>query len=425
MDFGVYIKKLKDPIIFGTFIVTIGIFVSTIFSYLLQLYMGRLLTVSEYGSFNTLFALVNILSIPGAVLSTSLVKLASELKSEKNFDKLTHLFVKLSIYTSLFSVVMASLIYVLRGQLASYLNFSDTSSFLPFGLYLGLNFLSLIPLAYLQGLLRFKAYSFVMVSGGIARFVFPLALVLMGMSIQGVFIGQAVACILTYTISVLFLKSNLTSFNKSSLKVYYNRLLSFSVAVFFVSFGMTLLNNIDIIIVKKFFAEDIVGYYTGAVTVSKILLFGTSTVAVVMFPQISATFSAGQSIKNKFKMFLATQVLIVLGGTAVFMAFPKLITTLMFGNNFLPSVKYIPYYSAFVCLYVLVNFMTMYFLAIKKTKVMYIQLAAVTVQLALLAFLHRSLYEVIFVNTGVTFAMLLLLAVLYFTYARKNPAKFL
>jgi len=83
---------LKDVVFLGTLIVTIGSFAGAFFSYLLQFILARYLSVQDYGTFNALLSLFYIVGVPATVLSTSLIKLISRLKSADAFDKITQLF---------------------------------------------------------------------------------------------------------------------------------------------------------------------------------------------------------------------------------------------------------------------------------------------------------------------------------------------
>ncbi len=405
----------KDSVLTGTLIVTVGIFIGSFFSYLLQFVLGRLLTVSDYGTFNALLAIANIVGVPGIVFTTSIIKISAELKAKEQYNKLTHIYWKLSWLTLLFGLSLFLIFSIFNRQLSENLNFSDTFIMIPFGVYIGLSFLMTVPFAYLQGLLKFKAYAFSNILGGIIRFGAPVILVILGFGVRGVFYGLAISFLLIYLFSTLILKKDFINYEKEKVNHIFKRILLFSLPVLLINLGMMLLNNIDIILVKRFFSESIAGYYAGTVTIGKILLFGAGTVAVVMFPQISSDCSKGVDYSKKFKNFLLLQLLLVAGGTAIFALFPRLITLVLFGSKFLPSVDMLPQFSIFVALYVLINFMIMYFLAIGKTKVYLFQLPAIAAQYLLIVLFHNSLSQVIWINIAVA-AFLLAAVLLYYVY---------
>jgi O-antigen/teichoic acid export membrane protein len=410
------IKRLKsmskNVAVTGTIIVTLGSFIASGFSYLLQFALGRLLTVPDYGTYNALLSVTNIAGVPAMVLITSLVKLTSELKAKDSFDKLTHIFWKFSAIMVALGFVVFALLSLLKEPLARYMNITESYLFMYLGLVIGISFLMSVPYAYLQGLLRFKAFAFSKMMGGFLRLVIPVSVVLLGYGLGGVFMGIAVAALITYTIGILLLKKNFRKYGNDDLSPYYRKVMTFGVSVLFVNLGLMLMNNLDLILVKKYFSEDIAGFYAGTVTVSKVLLFGAGTVAIVMFPQISELYAKGENYVKRLKIFFTLQLVLVTGGILFFTLFAELITRIMFGEKFMPSVEYIPLFTVFIGLYVLINFMILFFLAIGKTKVFLLQIPAVILQFILITLFHNNLYEVIKINIFV--ALLLLVGILFY-----------
>ena len=288
-----------------------------------------------------------------------------------------------------------------------------------FGIFIGIPFFGVVPMAYLQGLLRYKGYSFSVAINGVIRFTIPIVLVYMGYQLRGAYSGMIISGILAYIIALFILKKNLTSIVKSDIKPYYKKILEFSLPVFFIQFGMLALNNVDIILVKRFFDGETAGYYAGTVTLGKIFLFGASMLVTVMFPQISSLYAKGEDYSKRFRQFLSLQIFIVIVGVAAFYLLPNLITLVFFGDKFLNSVQYLPRFSIFIGLYVITNFMVMFLLAIEKTKVFVFLVPAVLYQFILINTYHSSLYQIININIYVSL-VLLLFVWLYFELERKT-----
>jgi hypothetical protein len=111
------------------------------------------------------------------------------------------------------------------------------------------------------------------------------------------------------------------------------------------------------------------------------------------------------------------QVLALLVGLVPFVMFPGFIVELLFGKAFLPAVPYVPFFSVFMCIYVLINFMVTFFLAINETSVVYFQIPAVILQVVLLNIntFNENIYKVIYTNI---FVSVLLLASLFVNFSR-------
>jgi len=372
-------NTFKDNILSGTAIVTLGVLISSVFSYLLQFALARLLTVSDYGTFNTLLSYYSIFTIPVTVVSLSLVKVSSELKVEERFDKLTQLF---------WSLVFISLAI---GSIIS---------------------------SYLQGLLRFKGFAFFAILGSFLRLMIPVIFVYFGLKVLGVYLGMAIAVIITFIFSILILKKNFKPYRALNVNPEFKRLLKLSGSVFFINLGLLTLNNVDIILVKKYFEGDIAGYYSSMVTVGKVLLFGASAVTIVMFPQITQLYNSGKHVLATFRKFFLIQLLVVFVGVIVFSVGSGFIVNLLFGPSFLPAVVYLPKYSLFVGLYVLINFMVLFLLSVNRSKIFILQIPISVIQFVLLVVFHESISTVIDINIVVS--VLLLLGIGVYFHRHRN-----
>jgi O-antigen/teichoic acid export membrane protein len=403
----------------GTIIVTVGTFLGSFFSYLLQFFLGRMLSVEDYGTFNALLSLSYLIWVPSGVLTTSLIKTVSGLLAESDFRRITALFWRVFGFAFVFGLLFFNVIYLLRGVIAGYLNIPDPQVVIYFGIFIATSFISIAPTSYLQGLLRYKAYAFYIANNNFLRWVVPSALVYFGYSLFGVFVGIALAAVLSFFVGVSLLKKNFEKVEKVDLSPQVKGLLYFGLPVVFVNFGMMFLNNIDMLLVKRFFEPELAGYYAGTVTLGKILLFGAGAVTVVMFPKISNLYTQGKDYFGQFKNLLMIQLFMVFVGVSVFSVFPGFLTHAFFGERFSHSVEYLPRFVIFIGIYVLINFMVMFFLAIEKVWVSLFLIPMIIAQYILISFHHDTLYEVMNINIVVS-CILYLSLFLYFLNVRKG-----
>lgn len=407
----------KNEVLQGTVIVTLSILVGSVFSYFLQIFLARNLSLKEYGEFSALLSLTYIFAIPSTSLSSSIIKLVSELKAQEKFGVLSQLFFKLSFYLLICGFLIFLSITLIRVPIASYLNITTHSFITAFAFNIACSFFAVISASYLQGLLRFKEFSFINILSAFLRLLFPVILITLGFSVGGAYVGIGISMILSYFVGILFLINDLKNISNEEIDSHLKKLLKFSAVSLFMTLGMTLINNIDVVLVKHFFSEESSGLYSAVVTVGKVLLFGSSTVSIVMFPRISEAFTKGEVIKKKFTQFLYIQLIPILCGGLTFFLFPNLIIKTLFGEKFLQASPYLPLFSIFIGIYVLINFFLLFFLAIGKTGVFLFQIPVLILQFTLINIYHGSLYNVIFVNIIVSVLLLCILLVYYKVYA--------
>lgn len=393
---GALIQKVKsNQYLIGTVYIGAGSIFAAIFSYLLQFVFGRILSVADFGSFNALISLTYLVGVPAGVFGVSLVKYVSELSSKQDTKKLTALYWKLLVLSLLLGVGISLIIFLLRSGISEQLKIYDNNAITAYAILMGLSFVGAIPSSYLQGLLRYRAFAFFNVTSSFYRFALSALAVLFGFELAGAFGGMFVAGLLAIITAFFILRKNLTVFENISLVDDYKKLVAFSLPVMFVNFGLMLLNNIDLILVKKYFEPETAGYYAGTVTLGKIFLFGAGAVSTVMFPTISSLAARGLNYSRAFFKFLSLQLVLVAGGLVIFSVFPSFLTRLFFGERFMNSVEYLPMFSLFIGLYIVINFLILFFLAVSRTSVFLLLLPGLIVQYLLINSNHMTLYDII------------------------------
>ncbi len=148
----------RNPTLTGTFFVTVGVFIGNVFSYLLQIGLGHLLSIEDFGVFNTFLSLLVIFGIPAGAISVAVIKKVSEYLAKNDLYTLTKLFWSLTKYSFASGLILTTIFLLLSKQVAGYLNIPRDGVIIAFAGVLAFSFINVAPLAYLQGLLRFKAY---------------------------------------------------------------------------------------------------------------------------------------------------------------------------------------------------------------------------------------------------------------------------
>ncbi|KKT45327.1 MAG: Capsular polysaccharide biosynthesis protein [candidate division WWE3 bacterium GW2011_GWA2_44_16] len=355
----------------GTLIVSIGTFAGSLFSYILQVALGRSLTIGDFGTFSTLLSLSIIFTLPGSAISTALVKSVSHYMAKDNYAVITRLFYQATLCSFVMGSLLALGFIVFIKPAMAYLNIKD--------------------------------------SGLIYLFA--------GLRLPGVFLGMTLAILAGYIIGELLLHrdflpkpdqtENMLAVGKS--------IVLFSVPALISILSLNLLNNIDVILVKHFFSDHDTGVYSGALTMAKVLLFGAGSVQIVMFPQVANAFAKGDNYISKFLKFLALQLVLLTCGLLVYLVFPSYINQIMFMGKYTSSVPLLPLFATFVALYVLANFFVLFFLALAKTKPAFFLIPWVALQVLLIYTFDHTLENVLKVNVLAAFMSLATL-VGYFVY---------
>ena len=195
---------------------------------------------------------------------------------------------------------------------------------------LGLGMLFYIPLGVrrggMQGTCQFLRLSLNLAAEAFMKLVAAMALVLSGVGVLG-----AVGAI-SFSVFAAFLLPAGDAKLRQKPDIYEpgSFLESIQAIIFFI--GQVIINNVDILMVKHYFAPDAAGIYAAVALVGRLLYFATWSVTSAMFP-----ISAGAA-ESDSRRVLVVPLLFVAGLSTVFViflsSFPGLVIRTLFGSDF-------------------------------------------------------------------------------------------
>jgi O-antigen/teichoic acid export membrane protein len=196
--------------------------------------------------------------------------------------------------------------------------------------------------------------------------------------------------------------------------------------VFFI--GQVIINNIDILLVKHYFASDPAGIYAAISQIGRLLYFASwFGVVNAMFP---VTAAAGVGEKNggvdqKTKAHgIGLPLMLVLGLSLLFIAiaaiFPHMIMGVIFGSRFIDIGWLLALYAAATGLYSLSVVFIAYEMSRRIANTGWLQLMFSGALVLGIALFHGSLREVIMVRIAL---MALMLAMVALPFLRKHNQK--
>ncbi len=400
---------------FDTVFVTGALFGVGFFSYLLQLLLGRFLTVEGFGDFTALLSLVTIISFCSNVIGMALVKLFSELYADKKISTLTNLFLKVLLVSVIAGIVLALTTVVFQKPIHDYLNISSTNVILFFALDFVLTFGLMYVATFLQATSRFIFFSLYLVIGSIFRLLFPVLFLIFvkndpSMVFFGFFIAQALSVVTGFVavkLSNVASEPSESTYVKGDSRAHFKKLLTEIIPIAVITGVMALLSNYDMILVKHFFDAYNAGIYAGTLTLGKIILFGAGSVATVMYPRVVSSKKDKTLLTKLVKQFTVIQVVFILIPLALYVFFPRAITTLFFGDKYISSVPFLPVYASFIGFWVLINYMLTLFIALDIKKIAFFVPLFFIAQYIGITFFHANLHQVVWVNfsVGLAFAL--------------------
>ena len=107
-------------------------------------------------------------------------------------------------------------------------------------------------------------------------------------------------------------------------------------------------------------------------------------------------------------------------GLGFFITFPKAITIFLFGESFKQASVLVPLFSIFIGLYIMINFLSMFFLAINRSRIYTFLIAGVVAQYLFTVLKHQSLEQVITINIFVSLIVVVAMVFYYYLTVRSK-----
>jgi len=147
----------------------------------------------------------------------------------------------------------------------------------------------------------------------------------------------------------------------------------------------------------------------------RIIFYGTSPIAAVMFPLVSKSYAKGGNYKKIFFLSIFLTFLLIVALVILYWLFPNLVLQLLYGDKFLEGAPYLVWFGIFIGLFTISSLFLNYFLSKGTTRVVYIALVAAIIQIIGIYLFHKDILQVVLVSIWVSLILLISLLI-YFWY---------
>ena len=411
----------KHPLIIGSTFLFAGSLAASLLNYLFNLAMGRLLSVSDYGTFASLISVFTIFSIFSATIIMVFSKFSAVLMARKKEVAIGSLLITGNMWVGAIAIVVSGVLALFSLQIANFLNISSPIYILLTVASIFVSFLTGVAGGILQGLLRFATFSIVNISSSVVKLVLGIILVYFGGKVLGAIVAFLLSILSSYIFSFLALLKFLKIKTKNKFTLYslHNKAYAYALPVFLSSIGITAFISLDIILVKHYFNSILAGQYAALSLMGRAIFYVVAPISSVLFPLVAQK-------KEKKERFTGTLFLSIflIGFPAtvlsfIYFMFPGIILKIFFpAKEYLPLIPYLGPFSIFILFYCFSFLLNSFYLSIGKIRVLFFTISAAIMESFSIYFFHENITQVINGLTIVSFLLLLSL-LLYYRNATK------
>lgn len=402
-----FAKPFQQGILTGSAILFISMSIVNAGNYLFNLILGRWLGPAAFADLSLIVTLMLMVTLVTATLQTVAAKFSAAYTATISPTRLTGLRSWIGRSSWIFGGILLTL-FVLGAPL--WQQFFHTQSVWPFiilGLGLPIYFVQGVDRGILQGQTRFGLLSLSYQAEMWIRLIMAVILVALGWSVNGAVAALSLSFVATWLVARqvsigLPLEGKLGLDERQTI-------IAFAGPVTAALIGQILINNSDILIVKRFFEAEVAGQYAALALIGRIVFFATWSVVTVLFPIVAQKHQRNEPHRHLLGISLGLVVLVSMVIIGATLTFPTFIVNILFGQAYLSIAPLLWLYSIATMLYALSNVIITYRLSSGDGGGSTLAVLAGVLQVLGLWFFHTSLYEVVMVQI---YIMTVLLATL-------------
>ncbi|MEK6978105.1 MAG: oligosaccharide flippase family protein, partial [Candidatus Hydrothermarchaeota archaeon] len=392
MKLGVQ-ERLKGGSLLGDSSILISAtLVGNVFNYLFQVYVGRALGPVGYGAFGALISVLYILLVPTSAISLVVAKFVSEYSASGERDKISSLIAGAAGKTLKYGLGIFLILLLASGGLAEFLQIPSGVPVIILAFIFLLALLLSVLQGVLQGLQRFWQYGLTSIIGALSKLLFGFILIYIGLGVNG-----AISSLLfSNLVLILVVSYFIRTYIKRTGAYIEGAVLSYSTPALLAMTSITVISNVDMVLVKHFFTPSEAGYYAAAALFGKIIIFVSAPIAFVLFPKASRSQAphGGPGILRESLLFTLVPSLLAV---AMYFIAPDFVISLVFGSRYTDAAPLIGLFGIGMTFYSLSNILITYDLAVKKMEFLPLLLFTVLAETALILLFPTSLLNIVWI----------------------------
>lgn len=416
---GIAVPRAPRRLVAGGSALAVAMLVANAGNYVLNLFLGRVLTPAEFSDANLmvtfLFTLTSI-ALCLQLVAARFVARTDELGFSGDSDLFTRRLRGIAVVSGIAAgavLIGASPFWSMIFQTASPWPFVILGAGIPFWL------VQAVARGVMQARLRFRTLALSYLVEMVTRLGLGILLVTVGWGVEGSTVALSVSFVVTCAFVVVASRSDGgplgSGIDRSDVRAYAGL-----VSVLLI--GQIIANNSDVFIAKAFFTPTDAGVYAAVALVGRAVFFLAWSVATVIFPIVARRHAAGRDASAVLRtgIVAVTAIGAICSAGALWIGGPVLGVVLgpEYGGLSVPLAAY----AGMTTLFAIGNIVASYRLSQAQVTESWILLAASILQLVLLLTWHDSIGTLIamqYVATGTLLVALAIRALVVRSVARR------
>ncbi len=367
---------------------------ANICGFVFHMIAGHTLGPAVYGSLVALLATSLVVSLPMALFNPVIVKFAAEFRAlhdDSHVRGLTYDVMRVSVVVGLVFIVIS---IVATRPIAGFMHVPPWAVVVT-AAFIAVTLVSSVLRSIAQGTQRFISYS---VSIGIeAAFRVLLLAGLAWLSLMGGLLSLLIGALIGLSAIGYALAKRYYRAVARPITYDWRRIGATTWGSMAAACAVTLIGNVDVIIVKHKFPAFEAGIYGAASLGGKILLYLVGFISIVLLPQAADRHARGEHTGRTIGTALAMFAALSIVGLLVLRFEGTLVVNVLFGAKFLAAVPYLTWYGLAMVFLALTTALCSYGIATHRLAFAVPVLICTFGMLAVIALADKSLMQVVMI----------------------------
>lgn len=364
-------KRKYDEFQISVLISFIFSIASSLLNYIFQMVIAKMLTVEEFGAYNSISAFSTNLAIVFTPLSIMTCQLTANWGNNLKHNRIIYRQILLIGLEGAFILgILGIFMYPYMEGKFGISSFFSLESIL---VMTGLSGIYNILYSFVQGRKKFVIYGII----GTSLIIIKIIISVMNIQLKQGILGVVEAMLFSYLIMCIFsgiyMKKSINAETQTEteipklsfqdiVKMYGFTFLTQIIASFYINGG-------DIILIEAFFSSKEVGLYSSATLIGKVGLYVISIISVVLLPTVAEKKSKGENTMKTLCSCLAISVILGIAYAIFLRIVGKNIIPMLFGEKYEEAFHILPYVMFYTIPLGLLNIVHSYFLGTGKVKI--------------------------------------------------------
>lgn len=342
-------KFIKDDLIQESTVLFMLNMLASILNYVCQLLMAQVLSVESFGTVNTIFSFMMIVSVPGTTLTMTASKYYAQLSQDCQDSERTGFIVRVFRYVTFASAVFFVLCIGAMHPLSQVLSIVDAAVLI---LMSALSALSLYQPLYTGVFAGNKQFILV----GLYALTIPIYKILSVIAAKILFVNDwqrlytilaamIVGTILTALVGHYGAKRVLGKFSVLQRSEHSIKITSKSINVLILNICLMVYMNIDLLAVRYYGGKGESGLYSSVLLFGRVIYYFATTLGTILLPLVAARQNKREQQKRMFRKMMGLLVIFMALCVGFFNVGGGFLIELLYGNSYMGAQPYVKYVS--------------------------------------------------------------------------------